>query len=255
MKPHVRFARTLLMLALILPSISCTLQPSSWMIALSSAFSYTTNEGLGAQQTSGENTTKTRGIRDVAPDGITISWVGPVTGTPLTYKLNLEASNEDENVWDDKEGVLPDPDDPSDTGTWKIVLPVETTVTATLDNYSREGWTFDGSLSESFDAIIEYQLDIPGEHDEPFTSMVKSSVTTITINGDLDISGDRSGRLVIEDMQFIVEQYEDNPAVCFYEDEYEGTYANVGTVGTAFFGTEDVTEDIITLFEEEIEFF
>ena len=119
MKPHVRFARTLLMLALILPSISCTLQPSSWMIALSSAFSYTTNEGLGAQQTSGENTTKTRGIRDVAPDGITISWVGPVTGTPLTYKLNLEASNEDENVWDDKEGVLPDPDDPSDSGTWK----------------------------------------------------------------------------------------------------------------------------------------
>ncbi|MDX9808825.1 MAG: hypothetical protein RBT04_01580 [Sphaerochaetaceae bacterium] len=240
----VRLCSILLVAFMVLFTSGCDLVSNSWVFALAEVFSETTNNTLAAQYNEGQAEGKTSSSKSFRSlEGVTITGEPEIVSV-TAFKLVDAQNPQNESSWDEQ--ALPDPDAGSeDTGTWKIILDIHTTAIASIDNFAKDGWTCNGTVSENFAAEIEYQLDIPGENNQPYTSMVKRSTTTLTINGDVDVSGKDNGRLVIESMQFIVEAFDNQNPYCEYVEDS----------GTARFSDKDVTEDIIDIFEEEIAFF
>ena len=110
-----------------------------------------------------------------------------------------------------------------------------------LDNYSKYGWTFNGEVTETFDARFEYHLDIGGSESET-TSTLKSAITEITINGSVTVSGKDSGTVVFDNMRFEVDEHDvQGEPFCSHLD------------GTVTMGNKELTDDFADYVEEELE--
>lgn len=132
-------------------------------------------------------------------------------------------------------------DDPRGPGLWRITMSITCTVTTQFQNYSNAGWTFNGNITQDFDAVYVWELDIPGEIGGQATSTQKSAETDMTISGALQISGKDTGTLTFDSMKFHIREDDTGKRECTYN------------TGSAWFGATEVTDDLIDPIEEGVE--
>jgi len=127
-------------------------------------------------------------------------------------------------------------------GRREIIMDIDCVVDSLFEGYSARGWDFDGGLKETFDAVFTYELDIPGDPNGVATSTLKSAITNLTLEGTISLSGKETGSLVFTAMKFKVEAYEGKAPYCEYVS------------GTATLDGQDVSDEIIDLMEEDMDF-
>jgi len=135
----------------------------------------------------------------------------------------------------------PAKDDRNGPGLWQITMSITCVVTTQFQNYSNGGWTFDGTITQNFDAEYQWELDIPGGIGAQATSTQKYAETDMTISGSLQISGKDSGTLTFDTMKFHIREDENGKKECTYK------------TGKAWFGTTEITEDLIDPIEQGLE--
>ena len=119
-------------------------------------------------------------------------------------------------------------------------MSIKTTISVVFSNYQVSGWIFNGSATESFDAVYTYELDIEGGVDGEATSTLQNALTDITINASVLTQGEQADTIELQAMKFNVAAYKDQDPFCEYES------------GTAFSGSDDITEELAEYFEDEM---
>ena len=210
-----------------------TLFPTTYTI-LGEVLNKSLNEGFTAQN---ENAAaSSRG----APAGYETIKTGFYlkVGNPVTAYVSVTRSSDNYSI---SPPAPPAKDDSSMAGRWEIVMDIDCVVDSLFEGYSSRGWGFDGGLTETFDAVFTYELDIPGDPNGVATSTLKSAITNLTLDGTIALSGKESGNLVFNAMKFKVEEYEGKAPFCAYVS------------GTAKLDGRDVSDEIIDLMEEDME--
>ncbi len=208
-----------------------TLFPTKFTV-LGSAFNESITEGLESQKNTSSQT-----LQD-STKGFSIE-----VGTPQAVYKTVSKWSEAANAFVPVSPAFPPAkDDPNGPGLWEIVMDIDCVANSAFNDYSVQGWTFDGNLAETFDAVFTYKLDIPGEIGGQAVSTLFSAITELSLNGEISISGKDSGVLKFNGMKFKIEEFENKNPYCEYVS------------GTATLDGADVSEELIDLFEDQMEF-
>lgn len=223
-----------------------TLFPTKFNV-LGAAFSESVAKGLESQQDKSSQTlqdsTKTLSRAPVGYETVEEGFSIRV-GTPqAVYKTVSKWSGSDTSgsFVTVTPALPPAKNDPDGPGFWEIVMDIDCVVDSAFEGYSVRGWTFEGSLAETFDAVFTYTLDIPGEIGGEAVSTLVSAITELSLDGEIAISGKDSGVLKFTGMKFQIEEVKDK----HYCKHLSGTATLDGT---------DVSEEFIDLFEDQLEF-
>ncbi len=242
MRRQTAFSFSLLALLCTVVLGSCglfdTLFPTTYTI-LGAVLNESLNEGFAAQKDKAADSASSKEI----PAGYETIDTGFYlkVGDPVATYVSVIRSSDNYSITVPE--IAPPPKDtPGMEGRWEIIMNIDCVVDSLFESYSARGWDFDGGLKETFDAVFTYELDIPGDLNGVATSSLKSAITNLTLEGTISLSGKETGSLVFTAMKFKVEEYEGKAPYCEYVS------------GTATLDGQDVSDEIIDLMEEDMDF-
>ncbi|MDD3981752.1 MAG: hypothetical protein PHT55_06085 [Spirochaetales bacterium] len=217
-----------------------TLFPTTYTM-LGALLNESLNEGFAAQKETAAASAKGFVTSKGAPAGYETIETGFYlkVGAPEAKYVSVIRSSDNFSI---TPPAPPPKDKPLMAGRWEIVMDIDCVVESLFEGYSARDWGFDGGLTETFDALFTYELDIPGDPNGIATSTLKSAITNLTLGGTITLSGRETGDLVFDDMKFRVEEYEGKAPFCDYVS------------GTAKLDGRDVSDEIIDLMEEDMDF-
>ncbi len=235
------FSLVALLCAVVLGSCGLwnTLFPTTYTM-LGAVLNESLNEGFAAKKNKAADSSSSKGAPaeyETIETGFYLKVGDPAAAYSTVSKWDTAS-----NQFVAQTSVLPpEKDDPNGPGLWQIIMDIDCVVDSLFEGYSARGWDFDGGLTESFDAVFTYELDIPGSQDGVATSTLKSAITNLTLEGTIELTGKETGSLVFTDMKFKVEEYEGKEPFCDYVS------------GTATLDGRNVSDEIIDLMEEDME--
>lgn len=214
--------------------------------AIGKAMLKTGGKALEAQQNAAEGAAS-KDAAEKAFRALVARAAGTVDGIPYTMtepETEYTAVQKWENgAWSDigKYTEPPAKGDSNGPGLWQITMSIACTVTSTYSNYSSAGYTFNGAIEQTFEALYVWELDIPGQEGGVAVSTQKSAETDMTISGTVSVSGKESGDLVFNDMKFHLREDETGSRECTFQR------------GTATFSGSNATDELIDPIEEGME--